>query len=179
MSGPSYTNYIEWLNIPESENDPIAILVRSRGQKATDKFEMFSYPEPDQNGLYHLHFFAKRIRYSPKSPIKRVDSLPENEPLHLVHDAQNSYDPFTLLLQTEDQYDVGYCPRYLARDIYHLMQENAQKIHVRVARVNLNPTLIQLRLLCHLTAECPPEFRPFSNDDYQPLSLICAEKTIF
>jgi hypothetical protein len=63
------------------------------------------------------------------------------------------------------------CPRYLTKDIYELMQKNPQTINIRVEKVNLNPTPIQLRLLCHLTAEWPSDFQPFSGEEYQPLSF--------
>lgn len=170
-SRPSYKNYIEWLNIPENEDEPITILARSGGQKATDTFEMFAKPELDQNGHYQIQFFARGVRYFPESSIERVNDLQEDEPLFLVHDPENKYDPFALLIQTEDHYNIGYCPRYLTKDIYKLMQKSYQPIHVCVARVNLNPTPIQLRLLCNLTAEWPSDFQPFSDEEYQPLSF--------
>lgn len=44
-SRPDYQDYIQWLNIPQNEKDPIAILARSGGRKATDTFEIFPCPE--------------------------------------------------------------------------------------------------------------------------------------
>ncbi|MEO1378161.1 MAG: DNA-binding protein, partial [Cyanobacteria bacterium J06635_10] len=39
-SRPDYKNYIERLNIPENEDEPINILARSGGKKATDTLEV-------------------------------------------------------------------------------------------------------------------------------------------
>ncbi len=168
-SRPDYKNYVEWLNIPQHEDDTIAILARSGGKKATDTFEVFSCPEPDENGLYHIHFFVHGLRYFPKCSIERVNQLRGNEQLYLVHDAQNPYDPNALLLRTEDKHNVGYCPRYLVRDVHELLQREPKLLHVHVERVNQAPTPIQFRLLCNMTAEWHKDFRPFSGQEYQPI----------
>jgi hypothetical protein len=168
-SRPDYKDYIECLNIPQNEDDPIAILARSGGQKATDTFAVFPCPEPDENGLYHIHFFVHGLRYFPKSSIERVNELRKDEQLYLVHDAQNPYDPQALLLRTEDQYNVGYCPRYLVNDVYELLEQDPKLIHVHIERVNPAPTPIQFRLLCNMTAEWHQDFHPFSSQEYQPI----------
>lgn len=171
-SRPDYKEYIKCLNIPQNEDDPIAILARSGGQKATDTFAVFPCPEPDENGLYHIHFFVHGLRYFPRCSIERVDELRKDEPLYLVHDAQNRYDNKALLLRTEDRHNVGYCPRYLVNDVHDLLQQNPQLLHVHVERVNQAPTPIQFRLLCSMTAEWPRDFRPFSNREYQSIVNI-------
>jgi hypothetical protein len=168
-SRPDYQDYIKRLNIPQTEDDPIAILARSGGRKATDTFEVFPCPEPDENGLYHIYFFVHGLRYFPKCSIERIKELHKDEQLYLVHDAQNSYDPQALLLRTEDKYNVGYCPRYLVNDIHELLQQNPKLLHVHVERINPAPTPIQYCLLCNMTAEWHQDFHPFSNQEYQPI----------
>ncbi|MBR8828887.1 MAG: HIRAN domain-containing protein [Gomphosphaeria aponina SAG 52.96 = DSM 107014] len=168
-SRPDYKTYLECLNIPQNADEPMAILYRSGGKKATDTFEIFPEPEPDENGLYQLHFFVHGLRYFPDSSLDRVNKLQQNEPLYLVHDAQNHYDPLALLLRTEDNYNVGYCPRYLVDDLHQLIEKNPQKLNLQVERVNPAPTPIQFRLLCNLTAQWDADFQPFSTTDYQPL----------
>jgi HIRAN domain len=168
-SRPDYQNYLECLDIPQHTDDPIAILSRSGGKKATDHFEVFPCPEADEHGLYHIHFFIHGLRHRPSSAIERVGSLNSHELLYLMHDFQNPHDPQALALRTEDSHMIGYCPRYLALDIHELLKQDPKLVNVHVERVNPTPAPIQLRLLCNMTAEWPTNFRPFSSDEYQPL----------
>lgn len=177
-SRPDYKNYVEWLNIPQNQDDPIAILARSGGTKATDNFEVFPCPEPDNNGLYHVHFFVRGLRYFPNSAIERIYYLKKSELLYLDHDIQNPRDPNALLLRTEDNYIIGYCPRFIAPDVIKLLQENQKLVHVHVERVNLSPTPLQLRLLCNLTAEWHKDFCPFSSYEYQPITLTTSSRIL-
>jgi len=168
-SRPDYKNYIEWLNIPLHQDDPIAILSRSGGQKATDNLEIFPCPESGENGLYHIHFFAHGLRYLPACAIERINELEPDELLYLAHEFQNPYDPRALLLCTRDRHILGYCPRYIVDDVFKLKKENPQLVKIHVQRVNPVPTPLQLRLLCNLTAQWPPDFQPFSSWEYQPV----------
>jgi hypothetical protein len=65
--------------------------------------------------------------------------------------------------------NLGYCPRYLAADIYPLFQQNPELVRVTIDRVNQPPTPIQYRLLCRLKSKCDPGFQPFAGEDYQKL----------
>ncbi|MBH8565546.1 DNA-binding protein [Nostoc sp. CENA67] len=168
-SRPDYNNYIEWLNIPQHENDPIAILARSGGRKATDDFEVFPCPEPDENGLYHIHFFVHGLRHLPACATERINQLQTGELLYLANEFQNPYDPRALLLCTKDHYIVGYCPRYIVDDVFKLKDKNSELVKVEVERVNPVPTPLQLRLLCNMTAQWDEDFQPFSSWEYQPL----------
>ncbi|MBW4563640.1 MAG: DNA-binding protein [Mojavia pulchra JT2-VF2] len=168
-SRPDYKNYVEWLNIPEGEDDPIAILARSGGKKATDNFEVFPCPEPDENGSYHIHFFAHGLRHLPNCAIERINQLETGELLYLANEFQNPYDSRALLLSTKDHHIVGYCPRYIVDDVFQLKNKNSELVKVHVERVNLAPTPLQLRLLCNMTAEWLEDFHPFSSQEYQPI----------
>jgi hypothetical protein len=168
-SRPDYKNYITWLNIPEHEDEPMTILSRSGGRKVTDCYEVFPCPEPDENGLYHIHFFAHGLRHIPTCAIERINQLQTGEVLYLANEFQNPYDSRALLLCTQDHHIVGYCPRYIVDDVFKLNHENSQLVKVNVERVNPVPTPLQLRLLCNMTAEWYEEFRPFSSQEYQPI----------
>jgi hypothetical protein len=169
-SRPDYGRYIQSLNISASEDDPMTVLARSGGGKATDSYEVFPYPEVDKKGDYHTHFFVRGLQYMPKCSIDRAATLAAGDSLSLTHDLQNLYDPKALLLHTEDRYNLGYCPRYLSHDIFSILQDNPQQVKVKIDRVNQPPTPLQSRLLCTMTAECGRDFVPFAGEDYQPLS---------
>ena len=168
-SRPDYKNYIERLNIPENEDEPINILARSGGKKATDTLEVFPCPTLGENGLYEIKFFARGLRYFPSSSIERILKFEPDELLYLSHELQNPHDSKALMLCTKDYHNVGYCPRYLNNDFLILLEGNLNSVEVRVERVNPAPTPLQQRLLCNLTAKWKSGFSPFSGNEYQPI----------
>ncbi len=177
-SRPDYPEFVQWLNIPEHEDDPIALLARSGGKRVTDKFEVFPCPEPDENGRYCIHFFARGLRHLPKPAIERINGLQVGELLSLAHEFQNRHDPSALLLCTEDRWIVGYCPRYVCGDIFQIISQHPELVRVEVDRLNQPPTPLQFRLLCKMTAD-GRDFRPFSSPMYQPVSSdVLAESAI-
>jgi len=169
-SRPDYKDFVQWLNIPEDQDDPIALLARSGGRRKTDSFEVFPCPERDQNGKYHIHFFAHGIRHFPIEIQQYVQSLDPEAKLLVTHDVQNQFDSHALILRTEDLHFVGYCPHYLTQDFFELICQFPQRVNVTVERVNPPPTPIQFRLLCSLTASWEKDFHPFSDPTYQLLS---------
>jgi len=168
-SRPDYKEYIQSLNIPENEAEPFGILVRSEGRKATDTLEIFPCPEPNKDGIYYIHFFARGLRHMPKDSLEKIKELQAPEHLYVAYDFQNRYDSKALLLRTEQYHNLGYCPRYLAENIYEVWQDNPASIIVSVERVNFAPTPIQYRLLCKMTLQCPRDFSLFSSQDYQSI----------
>ncbi len=169
-SRPDYADFVEWLNIPKHADDPIALLARSSGERATDTLAIFPASEPDEHGMYHLHFFAHGLRHLPSGSIGRIYRLKVSDNLRLVHDLQNPYDSRALMLCTEDGYSVGYCPRYLLDDVFDVLRQYPKRVKVGVERINQPPTPLQFRLLCNLTVIFPDEFQPFSSLIYQPVA---------
>ena len=173
-SRPDYSSFIQWLNLPQDYNDPIAILARSGGQRETDTLTVFPEPEPDEEGRFQIHFFARGLRYLPTGAIERINLFSPGEKLWLAQEFQNTIDSPALTLNTEDRYIVGYCPRYLNSEILALLLKNPSEVEVRVERVNQPPTPLQFRLLCQLTAQWSDQNRPFSSAQYQPLIALAA-----
>ncbi|MGL5060376.1 MAG: HIRAN domain-containing protein, partial [Microcoleus sp.] len=149
-SRPDYSSFMEWLNIPSDKNDPLAILARSGGERETDTLAVFPCPEVDGQGQYHLYFLVHGLRHLPNSAIDRINQFEPGEKLWLAHEFQNLYDDRALILNTQDHYLVGYCPRYLLAEFFELLRQNAN-IEVRVERVNKPPTPLQFRLLCKMS----------------------------
>jgi hypothetical protein len=179
-SRPDYLKYIESLNILVGEDDPMTVLSRSGGSKATDTYEVFPCPKIDGNGNYHTHFFVRGLQYMPKCSIDKAVQLQQGDILYLSHDFQNPYDRKSLLLHTEDCHNLGYCPRYLSQDIFTMLQKHPQQVKVKIERVNPSPAPMQFRLLCNLStnrdlsSENLDErtFKPFAGEDYQPLKTM-------
>jgi len=49
-SRPDYSRFMEWLNIPNDEHDPMAILARSGGERETDTLAVFPCLEVNAQG---------------------------------------------------------------------------------------------------------------------------------
>lgn len=166
-SRPDFPDFVEWLNIPEHKDDPIALLARSGGKRQTDNFEVFPKPERTEDGDYHIHFFTHGLRHFPEEAQQHVNTLTAGDQLQITHDVQNAFDSRALILRTPDLHLAGYCPRYLTQDFFELVSRFPSQVHVTVERVNPPPTPLQFRLLCNLTATWSDDFEPFSGPNYQ------------
>jgi len=85
-------------------------------------------------------------------------------------DFQNGVDRHAVALRTDsDRVMLGYVPRYLARDVWNLVQGcDVDFIEVTVARVNVDAPL-QNRLLCRMQACWPDGFQPCSGEEFMPI----------
>lgn len=175
-SRPDYSSFIEQLDLLNDDPSPMAILARSGGERQTDTLAVFPCPEVDEQGHYHLYFFSHGLRHLPSSAIERINQFEPGAKLWLQYEFQNPYDAQALILNTEDHYIVGYCPRYLLAEIFELLRQNSN-LEVRVERVNKPPTPLQFRLLCKMSVDALDDFRPFSSRQYQPLIAEMAVKS--
>jgi hypothetical protein len=170
-----YPEYISNLAVDPAHADPMTVLIRSGGGRATDSLEMFEVPKVLAEGNpFQTHFLAHGIRYLHTSSIDRIAALHPDDRLLLTHDFQNPADQGALALRTEDRVIVGYMPRYLLGDAFTLLQ-SCNVVECYVARVNPPSSPLQQRLLCRLEACWPPEYRPFCTDEYKPLSNDAAD----
>ncbi len=170
-SRPEYQQTVKWLALPENQNDPLAFLARTGGAKVTDKFEIFCYPESDENGDYNLHFFPHGLRYVPDGSIERIGKMEKGEKIYLASAFQNPFDKNALQLQTRDNHIVGYCPSYILDDVNEIIEKEAE-FEVCVERVNDENAPLQFRFLCRLTVPQMKNYRPFSNRNYEPVVSI-------
>lgn len=167
-SRPDYSSFMEWLNIPNDEHDPMTILARSGGERETDTLAVFPCLEVNAQGQYHLYFFSHGLRHLPNCAIERINQFEPTEKLGLAHQLQSNDESDALILTTEDHYIVGYCPRYLLAELFELIRQKLN-LEVQVERVNKAPTPLQFRLLCKMTVQANPDYHPFSSRHYQPL----------
>lgn len=168
-----YRSYLGWLDIGDPESDPVTILARSGGRKATDTPELFPSPERNQNGDYQIHFLVYGLNHVPDENVERAMRLQAGEPLLAMRDFQNPKDPDAVALRTaekceKDLYIIGYCPRYLRSEILRLSYAGSPP-PITVERVNRAPAPVQFRLLCKAVAKWPAGFQPFNEPDFQPL----------
>ncbi|HTU27057.1 MAG TPA: HIRAN domain-containing protein [Pirellulales bacterium] len=142
----------------------------TEGIRQTDAIEVFPCPVPDSKGCYLSKFFLHGIRWLPAAAVSRIATLQEDEPLKLMLDFQNEHDPFAVAVRTEaDRMQIGYVPRYLARDVWQLgFNCGPFVLELMVSRVNLDAPL-QNRVLCQMRGCWPPDFQPCSGEDFTPI----------
>lgn len=167
-----YPLYLERLGLGPDKADPFDVLGRSGGSRATDAVELFPLPtfDPDSGG-YTTYFLSHAVRHLSREAHERIHRLQPNEPLLVMFDCQNQFDPSAVALRTEDRIIVGYMPSYLLEDAFTLYENcGSEYFQVFVEKVNAHPAPMQQWLLCRLEACWPDNFVPFSTDRYQPIN---------
>ncbi|WP_029151776.1 HIRAN domain-containing protein [Methylovulum miyakonense] len=166
-SRPEYPDYVRWLAMnPDKENDPMQLLARSGGERATDELYVYTHPETNDQGELELFFLSNGLRHLDPASLQRIGQLQMGDSLALRREAENEHDRFALVIETDEPIKVGYCPRYLNRDLCQIMENTTIKLTVE--RLN-HDAPIQFRLLCKALFKLPPGFTLFGDDEYQLL----------
>jgi hypothetical protein len=171
-SRPEYEAYLRWSGFdPDHPPDPIVVLGVTEGIRQTDAVEVFPCPVPDSESCYLNKFFLHGIRWMGPPAVQRISRLVPGEPLRLLADFQNEADRQAVAVRTEsERMLIGYVPRYLAREVWSLVQEcDVDFIELAVERVNPDAPL-QNRVLCRMNASWPQGFQPSSGDEFMPIS---------
>jgi hypothetical protein len=167
---PEYQEFLQWLNVPPGQDDPLTLLARTCGIRATDTLAVFPCPEQQGDNTYQVQFFSHGLRYLSAGSIERVHNLRSGDSLYVMVDVQNARDPQAVALRSDDPIAlVGFSPRYFAKDFRRLLEHcSPETVKVVVERVN-HDAPVQLRLLCRFTAPWPEGFRPCADEAYEPL----------
>lgn len=166
-SRPEYPDYVRWLAMnPATESDPMQLLARSGGKRATDELCVYPHPEMNAQGEMELFFLSHGLRYLDQASLERIGQLQIGDQLALRREADNEHDCYALVLETDEPIKVGYCPRYLNRDLCQIMEKTA--VHLTVERLN-HDAPIQFRLLCKAVFKLPAGVVLFADDEYRLL----------
>lgn len=160
----------------KKEKDPVQqmqLLARSGGERATDDLYVFAHPEINHQGEMEMFFLSNGLRYLSPESLKRIEQLITGDQLALRRETENEHNCIASLLETGEQIKVGYCPRYLSRDLCKIIDKTTVKLTVE--RLN-HDAPIQFRLLCKAVFSLPTELSLFSGSEYQTLDseLIAA-----
>jgi hypothetical protein len=174
---PEYAEYLEWSGFESGyPPEPMALLAVTEGIRATDYVEVFPRPRPDADNRYRLKFFLHGLQHVPKAALTEIGRLQPGESRGFMLDVSNWNDEWAVAIRTcpdakrcRQRFQIGYLPRYLARDIHGLYRAGtARQIALTVARVNSEATLQQY-LLCQVDAVWPESFNPCSGPEFTPL----------
>lgn len=170
-SRPEFKDYLRWIGLNDTSDDPMAILALTGGIRGTDSIELFQVPSPPKGKPYELNFFARSLSFFPEATIQFINELKVNASLFLMKDSQNPVDEYALALRNENPIVmVGYCPKYYAKCLGLLLDSHKKDVSVEVVKVNLDAPL-NMRLLCRLKAKAPDRFSPLNEEpDFRPLA---------
>jgi hypothetical protein len=167
---PEFHHFIHWIAAEQQADDPLILLSRTGGKRATDPLVLYSKPEPNERDEFDLFFLCHGIEYLPRSASDRIANLDVDEMLFPMFDVSNPYDPHAIAVRTGDpRHLIGYVPRFFVRELRTCIESaRMEDVYLKVARVNLEAPL-QFRLLCRFTSPWPKGFKPWSQPEYQPL----------
>ncbi len=169
-SRPEYDDYLRWSDFdPDKPPDPIVVLGVTEGIRQTDAVEVFPCPSPDAYGCYLNKFFLHGIRWVGAEALEKINQLEPDDVLSFEPEEGNASDPYAVKVCAEPGFAIGYVPRYLARDVRHLILNcDVTFLELTVARVNRDAPL-QNRLLCRMNACWPEGFQPCSGEEFLPI----------
>ena len=164
---PDYEDYVRELDL-DVTSDPFEVLARSEGWRATDRIEVFAYPDRTPEGELEALFFARGIRHLAGA----ADAVSEVQPgdvLNLVDDPDNEVNPRAMLMSNRTGQTVGWVPDYLVDMIHELRDSFGIDVEITAMHVNPETTPPHMRLLCRLLAPWPDGYEPLSAPEFQPI----------
>jgi len=171
-SRPEFSDYLRWLGLDDTGDNPMAMLALTGGIRGTDSIELFQPPVvAPTDHRYQLDFFVRSLSHMPKSTIDHIGTMKKGDRLCLMQDGQNDFDHLAIALRSDKPAVLlGYCPKYYAKDLGVLLVNRDCGLEVKVKCVNLDAPL-NMRLLCTVSASVPPYFAPLETErDFQPVT---------
>ncbi|HZJ10938.1 MAG TPA: hypothetical protein VFD39_14670 [Trueperaceae bacterium] len=144
---PDYPAYLERLGL--HTGDPVEILARSGGGRATDTVHLVPEPVLTDAGCIELRFLASGVRHADPDGT-HLSSVAPGDLLALRDDVGNPANPCALLLDNTSGEEVGWVPDYLLDTVRGLREFYVVQVIADV--VNGPDTPAHLRLLCLLRA---------------------------
>ena len=164
---PDYAEYVSELDL-DVDTDPFEVMARSEGQRATDRIEVFAYPDRTSEGDITTLFFARGIRHLDGAS-EAVSRVEKGDILNLVDDAVNDVNPRAMLMSNRTSETVGWVRDYLVDMIHELRDSFEVDVRITAEHVNPETTPPQMRLLCRLRAPWPDGYEPLSAPEFQPI----------
>jgi hypothetical protein len=162
---PDYLESLTAVGLDVRDVSVAEVLGRTNGRRATDRIETILVPIRNAEGRYRTHFLLRGVNHTPGAE-EIIATLNPDEPLMLVRDTSNEYNPHARRLHARG-HKLGYVPDYLVEDLDALERAGVVPA-VFGERVNLPPQPAHYRLLCRIDCEWPPDFVPFQDPRLAP-----------
>jgi hypothetical protein len=147
---PEYPNFIKWLGLNPCDADPIEVLGRSGALRGTDQLQMFKRIEVNDKGKFEHVFFAHGLSHLSKSAFERTLKLSSGDKLLFCLDCQNSYDTDAVIIRADAPPEiVGFCPRYLSKEIKNIILCESSSINVAVESISTEAPM-NYKLMCRI-----------------------------
>ena len=166
VNRPEFKKMLDWSDIDINSYDELDLLGISGGERKTDDFRIITEPQITSKGEYKIRFFISGIAYLEEKNKSRIRTLDRNEQLKIEFENDNPHDMNAILISTQDNIKIGYCPKYFNCDLRALMEKPELQAHnLVVVKVN-NDAPNQFKVLCEFSTMWPKNFIPLVSEDY-------------
>jgi hypothetical protein len=145
---PDYPAHLRAMGLEGEDPDPVEILVRTAGRRATDTYQVVPEPTVHTDGTETRLFLASGIRHL-DGATERVAALDHGQSLMLRPDPDNRFDPQAILLDVASGEPVGYIPMHMCGYVHQHLAGGA-RIDVMVEQANGPEVPRHLQLLCRM-----------------------------
>ena len=154
---------------PHLDLRPFDILSRSYGRRVTDRFEI--YPPPVvKDDIVELTFFARGVRHLNEETASRWQSGQRpTDPIELVPEDDNEYDPHATQILDADRRPMGYLPWYYTTSFAQLLKAESD-YSLTLRQFNPDPSYPQHRFLLHFQGHAPKSWSFPQSDLYDPVA---------
>lgn len=148
---PNHPLYLERLGLGEGA-DPVEVLARSGGGRATDTIHLVPEPALTSAGVIELRFLASGVRHADPDG-RHLGRVRAGDVLGVHEDVVNPVNPLAIQLENGRSEPLGWVPDHLLDVVRGL--RDAYDVYVLADVVNTPETPAHLRLLCLLEARPP------------------------
>lgn len=145
---PDFGQYADALGLTRAQADPVEILARSAGGRATDTVHVVPEPEVAPDGTETRLFLVSGVRHTPDID-ERMAQLRAGQQLQLRPEPDNPANPRAVLLDAAHGEPVGWVPNYLL-DYLHKHLDAGSGVDVTVVKANGPEAPAHLRVLARM-----------------------------
>lgn len=179
---PDFAHWVRRLGL-DDDATPWEQISRSEGRRQGDTVQLFPVPDVG-NGQMKCNFLVHGIRHIPEEPIRgdgnnirlsadaleaHLSALRPGDPLRVLDQPDNDYNPKAILTTTVTDQPLGWVPDLLVDEVHRI--PNRGSVNVTAQVVNGPEAGWHLRLLAHMEAVVPQDFRVFDGPKWEPLAV--------
>lgn len=183
---PDHERYVRRLGLG-ADASPWEQMARSGGGRHGDLLQLFPEPASLSDGQVTCMFLLHGIRHIPSRPLslagqevspvaveveRRLAALSPGDPLRLVREDRNQWNPRAVITVAADGYPLGWVPDLLLDDLYAMSGAAPANVPVAVEQANGPDAPAHMRVLARLTARPVTGYASFSGPDWERLTSV-------